>query len=513
MATAKTIKSRYESLKVRREPFLLRAREYAALTIPSLLPPLGFNYTARLPEPYQGFGSRAVSNLSSRLLTALLPPGQTFFRFRVPNATLMKSGSMTPPKEVEQGFSLSEGLVMSEVERRGWRQPTTLSLQLLITTGNALEHMLPDNRLRVFRLDQYVVCRDSTGNVLEIIIEEKLAPEALPEAAQHLVPSRKESDAYADIELYTMYKLRPDGTYMSRQEVAGKMVPNSQGRYKTLPVQALRWAVVPGEDYGRGKVEEHIGDVRSLENYSKAMQDGAAMASRHITLVRPNAAGGNLRQRIAKANNGDVLAGNPDDVAMLQFTNVQGLQITQSEIQRLVPQLAAAFLMVGEQRRDAERVTATELRMLAEELEGALGGVYSLLSEEMQKWRLQRLIVQMQSNGQLPKWKGDMVDTQITTGLEALGREQDVLRVQQAGNVVAAFGPQGAQAAQEYIKFPTLLSKAFSGLGLADSVKTEDEVNADRQRNAALLAAQQGAGQAIGAAGEAAVQQSQGQPA
>ena len=512
MATPqKTVKSRYESLKVRREPFLIRARGFAALTIPSLLPPVGFNYTADLPEPYQGFGSRATTNLASRLLTALLPPGQTFFRFRVPNSTLMKSGSMMEPPEVSRGFALSEGLVMSEVERRGWRQPTTLSLQLLIVTGNALEQMLPDNRLRVFRLDQYVVCRDSTGNVLEIIIEERLAPEALPESAQALVPQRKEGD-HADVELYTHYKLMPDGTYRSRQEVAGKMVPGSVGRYKTLPVQALRWAVVPGEDYGRGKVEEHVADLRTLDNFRKSMIEGASMAARHITLVRPNAAGGNLRARIAKANNGDVLAGNPDDVSMLQFQNVQGLQIVQAEVKELVPQLAAAFLMVGDQRRDAERVTATELRMLAEELEGALGGVYSLLSEEMQKWRLQRLIVQMQARGQLPKWRGDMVDTQITTGLEALGREQDVLRVQNAGAIVASFGPHAAEAS-EYVKYPVLLNKAFNGLGLADSVKTQDEVMQERAQAAQLAAVQQGAGQALGAAGEAAVQQAQGQPA
>jgi hypothetical protein len=41
-------------------------------------------------------------------------------------------------------------------------------------------------------------------------------------------------------------------------------------------------------------------------------------------------------------------------------------------MQRLVTALAAAFMLMSDLRRDAERVTATELRQLAEELESAL---------------------------------------------------------------------------------------------------------------------------------------------
>jgi hypothetical protein len=295
-----TVKSRYERLAERREPFLRRGRGYAALTIPSLLPPLGHRYTADLPEPYQGFGARATVNLSSKLLHAILPAGLSSFRLTVPNAALLKSGSMSPPKDVEQGLTLSEGLMNSEIERKQWRAPTNLTLQLLIVTGNALEQMMPDNTIRVFRLDQYVVQRDHAGNVIEAIMEEKLDPTALPERAQALVSAKDMKDG-TEIALYTQYKRAPDGRYRVRQEVNGKNVPGSTGYYKdALPCIPLRWALVPGEDYGRGKVEEHIGDLRALENYAKSMQDGAAMASRHITLVKPNAAGGNLRQRIAK---------------------------------------------------------------------------------------------------------------------------------------------------------------------------------------------------------------------
>lgn len=507
---SKTLADEYQRLTPKREPFLKRGREYAALTIPSVLPPLGYSDTSDLTEPYQGFGSRAVTNLSSKLLTAMLPVGLSGFRLRVPNQTLIKSQNLSAPPEIEQGLARSEMLMNSEIERSAWRMPTITTLQLIIVTGNALEQMQPDNSIRTYRLDSFVVTRSGDDKLLQIIIEDMQSPDSLEPAARSVVDPKKLKDDN-DIPVYTVYRRKRNGDYDSWQEIDGKMIPGSRGSYKAdvLPVWHIRWSIVPKSAYGRGKIEEHIGDLRAYDNYSRSRQEGAAMAARHITLVRPNAAGGNLRQKIAKANNGDVLAGNPDDVHMLQFENVTGIQLAADAMKELAPQLAAAFLLSSDLRRDAERVTAFELRMLAEELESALGGVYSLLSQELSKPRLRRLVHQMHDRGQLPKWNKDMVDTQVTTGLEALGREQDVMRVQSAGQVVAGLG----EGVMEYVKVPVLLQKAFNGLQLSDCVRTDAEVQQMRDQDAQRQALAAGAGTALGAAGSAAVQTAQQPPA
>jgi hypothetical protein len=499
--TRTTIKQRYMDLGVRRHPFLERGRLYASLTIPSLLPPAGFGYTQGLPEPYSEFGGRAVPHLTSKLTTAVLPPGQTHFRLSVPPKTLLKSGLMAPPPDLESGLSLSEQMVMSEIERAGWTHATALSIMLLVVTGNSLEKMLPDHTLQVYRLDQYVVVRDGQGKLLEVILEDRLSPIALPDRAKMLVTPEQLRDTKNNVELYTSYVRQATGVWEVKQELNGVIVPGSKGRIVgPLPCIVNRWALVPGEDYGRGKVEEHIAGFRQLEGYEKSMVDGAAMASRHITFVRPNATGGNLRQRIAKANNGSVLAGNPEDVAMFQFQNTSGLQIVEKQIERVTRALSSGFLMMSELRRDAERVTAFELRQLAEELDGALGGTYSLLAQEMQKPRLGRLIFQMQSKGELPKWDDTMVSLKITTGLEAIGRASDVQKVATAGELVKAI-----PGSEEYVKMPDLLKKGFNGLGLADCVRTDDEVDKRKQQQAALEALQGGGATAIGEAAKAAM--------
>lgn len=471
-----TAKARYDELAHRRDPFLRRARVCAALTIPALLPPQGHNSYTDLPEPYQGLGARAVVNLSSRLMIAMYPPGMSSFRLQVPSEVLLQAGQMEPDEELERNLALTEKHVNAEIERRQWRQPTFLGLQYLIVTGNVLEQILPDNTIRIYRLDQYVVARDSLGNIRELIIEEMYSPDSLPERAQGLV----RADSTDRVPLYTWVKREGD-RWTVKQEVNGKTVPGSTGTYNVLPFNALRWTGVIGEDYGRGKVEEHIGDFRALEGLSKAVLDGAAMASLNIKMVRPNAAGGlNLRRRLAKANNGDWVVGNPEDVGMLQFENVTGIQIAQMELEAKKAEIAAAFLLHGAVRRDAERVTATEVRMMAEELEGTLGGVYSMLSRELQLHRLRRLIVQMQAQGSLPQWPEGVVEPTILTGIEALGREQDVQRVATALQFLGGFPEQ----VYDYIKWSSLLGKAFNGLSLPDSVHSEAEVQRLREQRA-----------------------------
>ena len=54
--------------------------------------------------------------------------------------------------------------------------------------------------------------------------------------------------------------------------------------------------------------------------------------------------------------------------------------------------LGAAFLLNTAVTRDAERVTAQEIRMQAQELESSLGGVYSRLANELQLPLAKRLL-------------------------------------------------------------------------------------------------------------------------
>lgn len=492
-------RERYSNLSQHRQQFLQRARHNALLTLPGLMPLDGHSQDNHLIEPYQGLGSRAVVHLASRMATALLPSGRPYMRLDLPPEERMKTEGEVD-EALNKGLALSEQLIQSEVERAGWRSTTFQSLQQLIVAGNVCEHVLPDNSLRLFRLDQYVVRRDHRGVVAEAVIEELFEDDTLPFELQGLVtnnppvrgamdksnPSRRDTHR-----LYTWIRLVTDQGvqfYRSSQELNDVEVPDSVVDYRIdkLPYLFLRWSATPGEDYGRSKCEEHVGDLRTLEALEKSGIELAAMASRNIIALRPGSNAGGLRNRITQARNGDVVLANPEDIAMLTFDNIAGAQITQAQVQALRESLGQGFLLFSAGQRDAERVTATEIERDIAELEAALGGNFSTLSGEMMERRTTLLIDQMQLTEKLPPWEEGVVTPVILTGLEALSRERDVARAEQAANIVAAFG----ETAINVVKLEKILSKAFIGLGFPDAVRTPEEVAAIQQQQAQQAAQQ-----------------------
>lgn len=501
---ADSAKERYTQLAVLRQPYLDRAREASALTIPSLIPPDGHNPASKLPEPNQGFGARLVVHLASYFTSALLPPGRQFFRLGVTPEALLQSGQKAAPADLEANLSLIERIPHNEVARRNWRSPTGVSLQHLLVGGNAMEVMQADNTIVVHPLSRFVVVRSPAGALIEFIIEEPLDPAALPDELKQLAPAEGSVPGGQRLCLYTWGRFE-NGEWNVTQQFEDQPV-GTPGKYapNTLPFFALRWQAVAGEDYGRGKVEEHIADLRTFDGLSKSIRDGSAMASRNITMIRPNAAAGvNLRRKLASANNGEFVVGNPEDVAMLQFTNVTGLQVVQAELATLRQELGAAFMLSSGVIRDAERVTQEEIRRVTQELDSVQGGAYSMLSQEMLRPRVDRLLYQMRQAKQLPQWDDALIDPTILTGLEAMGRELELSNVAQARGLLEGLPPD---VHEDYIKWSELLKKGMTALQLADCVNTEEEANARRQQRMQMQATMDAAVAAAGPVAQATAQ-------
>ena len=125
------------------------------------------------------------------------------------------------------------------------------------------------------------------------------------------------------------------------------------------------------------------------------------------------------------AKNGGFVPGRPDDIAPLQLEKSQDLQIAKSTCDALEQRLSYAFMLNSAVQRQAERVTAEEIRYVAGELEDTLGGIYSILTQELQLPLVNRLIIQLQSIGMLSDMPENIVQPAVTTGVEALGRGHD----------------------------------------------------------------------------------------
>ena len=118
----------------------------------------------------------------------------------------------------------------------------------------------------------------------------------------------------------------------------------------------LRFNTVDGEDYGRGRVEEFIGDLRSLNGLAQALVEGASVASKVIFLVSPSAT--TKPQTLANAGNGAIIQGRPEDVGVVQVGKTADFATAANMAATIEKRILEAFLVMN--IRNAERVTAEE---------------------------------------------------------------------------------------------------------------------------------------------------------
>lgn len=480
-----TAESIYTNLEGKRFQYVDRARICSKLTLPYILPEEGFGPHSRLETPFQGVGARGVNNLASKLLLALLPPNAPFFRLAVDEYGLKSEGA---PEElitdIETSLQQVEEAFMEEVSRGTYRTAIHEALKHLVVTGNALLYVPQDGGVRVFHLDRFVVERDPMGNVLKIATKETLAYSTLSAEMREVAGSHDESGTEDTCDLFTAV-CREEKGWRVWQEINGNKIPSSEGYYglDKNPFIPLRFSRIEGEDYGRGYVEEYLGDLQSLESLQRSLVEGSAAAAKVLFLVNPN--GTTRAKTLAESPNGAIAQGNAQDVSVLQLQKFNDFRVVQESIAKIEERLGHSFLLTSGVVRQAERVTAEEIRMLSQELEAALGGLYSLLSSEMQLPLVNRLMEVMNKKKKLPKLPKDVVKPIIITGVEALGRGHDLQKLDLF--LAGATQVVGPEAVAQFVEVGEYFKRRAISLG----IKTEGLVKSQEQMAAEMQQAQQ----------------------
>ena len=472
------VAQQYSTMTTSRESFLKRAREASKLTIPTLIPESGHTYTSDYPTPYQSIGARGVNNLASKMLMALLPPNSPFFRLIIDDFDLANLIGEDKRGPVEEGLAKIERAALHEIEAEAMRVPIYEALKHLIVGGNALLHLPNKGVMRVFHLDSYTVKRDVQGNIIKIIVKEPLSAKTLPVELQKYVDTSAE-DTYRTYDLFTCIK-REAKRYEIFQEIQGNPIEESFGQYPLdqLPWIPLRFNRIDNEDYGRGFVEEYIGDLKSVEGLSQAIVEGSAAAAKVLFLVKPN--GTTKLRTLAESPNGAIVAGDANDVSTLQLNKSTDFRVANEMLQYLTNRLQFAFLMNSSVERQAERVTAEEIRYKAQELEMALGGVYSVLSQELQVPLVKLLLARLTKQGKMPKFPKNTVKPEIVTGVEALGRGQDLNKL---ATFLQYLQPLGQQIIAQEMNIGDYIDRLGASLGIDTSglIKTSEEKQMEKQ--------------------------------
>lgn len=455
---SESISSLYERLTVDRQPFLDRARENAKMTIPALMPPQGHTGASKLYIPWQSLGAHGVNTLAAKLLKTVMPPNTPMFRLSVTDKVVEELDNINARAGVEKKLNEIERAVQDEIEGLVMRAAIEETMKQLIVSGNAVLLLPKSGNLKLHKLDSYVVMRDAEGNFLKLIIKETVAVETLPENVQQIVnlvdglAEDNDEDEERNVDVYTCY-YREDDRIQSFQAVKGKIIPGSEGSWlmDRAPVMVLRWTYLSDEDYGRSYVDAYIGDLMGAEALTKSLREAAAVASKVNPMVNP--VGLTRIQDVAKAPNLQVIPGRKDDVSMLQFEKQSDMAFVAQTLDTIARRLQQAFMMNVAAQRDGERVTAEEIRSIISDIEEVLGGIYSLLAQDLQLPLVRRVMDRMVREKKIPdidkltdQEGKKVVSPKVITGVEALGRGQDYNRyVTFVRDVLAPLGDLGLQ--------------------------------------------------------------------
>ena len=475
-------KERYNKLSSDRTQFLDMAVECSELTLPYLVTrDDNFKGKRTLQQPWQSVGAKAVVTLAAKLMLATLPPQTSFFKLQVRDDKLGESLDPMMRTELDLSFSKIERLIMDYIAASNDRVVIHEALKHLIVSGNALIFMHKDG-LKHYPLSRYVVNRDGNGKVLEIFTKEMISRKLLglekPKGQETM--STEQGVDEDDAEVYTCVKMdESSGRWMWHQEVDGMII---EGSRSTAPKNASPWLVlrfntVDGEDYGRGRVEEFIGDLRSLNGLAQALVEGASVASKVIFLVSPSAT--TKPQTLANAGNGAIIQGRPEDVGVVQVGKTADFATAANLAAQLEKRILEAFLVMNV--RNAERVTAEEVRLTQLELEKSLGGLFSLLTVEFLVPYLNRTLLILQRSNQIPRLPKDVVRPKIVAGINSLGRGQDNEALTTfIATVAQTLGPE---ALMKYIDPSEAIKRlaAAQGIDVLNLVRTAEQLEQMKQ--------------------------------
>ena len=449
-----------------RKPYEDRAQSISEVSLPYVFRAEGADGGSELFKSVsQSFNGRQVNNLKAKMGMALLPPATSSFRLK-PDALAMVElfqGNEEAVEQVRQQLSLNTDAINSEIENQQIRSSLFDMLLQQIVVGSVIVEKNDRKGITIFPLRSFVVNLDSQGEPLAMCIVEKL--KMLPEG---IVPK----DIKAEYDLYTLLALDKDtNKWIMKQDIDGESVGKEQtfADYDKLPFRYFGWSWLQGDAYHRPFAEDYYPDMEQVDKLAKLNTEGSVIAAKTVIMV--NQRGGRTRKAdLVKAVNGGVIDGSAEDVTAFQLNKNFDFQVSNEREATLKRELMANFLDTGSVQRDAERVTAEEIRVMAQQLEAStLAGVYSKMALKWSKWIVLKVMDEL-------KIKFEAVDVAVLTGLDSLGRSQEAQK--QDGFMQRITQLQ----LNHWIKESEIIQRyaSFDGINTVGLLKTTQEVQTEQ---------------------------------
>lgn len=479
---------RYSALydKYRDTAAILKTEDYAKWSLPTIYadPDLRDGKRVSVARDYQSVGAVLTNHLSSKLASLLFPATQSFFRIDASSGTSQVAQAMgVNQNDVGASLANLENGAYRRIFLKSSYHQLVHTMKLLITTGNCLLYRNSGTGgTHAYSLRQYSYMRDGAGVVWDIFLKERTQIQSLPADVQVHFKGREEGSC---VELYTRAKRerREIGdVFVISQEVEGHLLGNESEYPEAIcPFIPVVWNLVTGETYGRGLVEDYAGDFAKLSQLSEALALYEIESCRVLHMAKPGS-GADI-DSMAQEESGAWVAGDPNAVAVYEAGDYNKIQALRAELDSIEQRLAPAFMYAGNQR-DAERVTAEEIRQNAQEAEMALGGVYSSIADSLHI-PLAHILCWEVNPSFINELLAGGLTLSVLTGVAALGRTADVDKLVNASQILGVVMPVLTQSSGRFDP-DRIIDKVLLGVGLNpdDYCYTEEELKAKQEQQA-----------------------------
>ena len=489
---------------------LSRCEDYATWTLPYIFPASG-TYNTELNNGVDSTGAQAVNHLSNKLVMTLFQPHMPFFRLSVADDVLEEYVKLAEDGDedaqeiidtLDMALAKAEKQAMRALDFNTYRTEATTAAKNLIITGNALLYHPEKGRTQCYSLKDYVVQRDLSGEVICFITRDQKDFSTFSDDVKEQLRNHNRAKYDKDgcnVKVYTRVKLEDDGRYHMTQ-YADDVKLDSEGAWPAdeLPWIILTWNLIRGEDYGRGLVEDYAGAFHSLYVLSNALTDCVGIAADVKFLVNPTSLID--VKELNESPSGSYHTGAEGDVTTIELGKRFDLAMVENAIARLTQQISKAFLLNSSVQRDAERVTAEEIRYVAQELELSHGGIYSRFAIE---WQMREAVLALKRID-VKVGKDSIIEPTIITGLDSLSKAGDLeaLRLWIGDLALLNELPDDTRAVIDPARYAAYTG-IRRGVDYAKIIKSTNQMQAEQQAIQDQQADQLGQEAAVGMAAEA----------
>ena len=456
----------YELLAKDRSAYEDRAEKLSKLTIPFLFPSSSASGSDGLNDSYAArYAGIAINGLASQMVLTLLPASGSSFRFDPDSEALeqLTQGDANAKAETMAIISGSTSRVNKEIENQMVRPQFYEFMQTMVAVSSVVVEKVEGKGIKWHGLRNFAVKLNDMGEPLQLVIKQELDKNNLPDGIE--VDSEQEDK----VELYTLCNWFEE-KWTVTTSIGSEMVGDEK-TYKDnfeLPYVYLGWIRSRGDTYHRPYAEQFMGILEDYASMNKVSVDGALIASKVIPLVNP--LGVTRKSDLAKAKNGQPIDGREEDIGSFQVNKSYDFRQASEEKAQLMQQIDKAFLSRQGTQRQAERVTAEEVRQDAQELEKNLVGMYSIMSKKFNKWLIKQIMSEL-------KIDFKAIEVNVITGLDALGKNVEAQALDRLMNRLAPL------ELTNWVKEIELITRyaAAEGIDIVNLLKTPDEVAQEQQ--------------------------------